>query len=405
MIGLIQKKELLTRVEVSRSALHWNIARFRNLCNGSMFLAVVKANAYGHGLAEVVRSIRDAVDWWGVNTFEEAVRIREIESEIPILVMGRMEETDYPRLVELEELNGVLRENPSRAGGGNGYFKGRIIPVLSTSEDLRVIKERASQITFHLKVDTGMGRLGTRGDKTGEVLQFLRESPQLAWSGLMTHFANVEDVTDQSYGYAQLAEFRRLCMEAGRALDGRRLLLHAAASAPAMLLPESRLDMVRIGISLYGLWPSAQTRISMHGAPGGMIELRPVMRWVTRIVHMNELQAGSPVGYGCTCRTVAPTRLAVLPVGYFEGYERALSNRSHVLIRGRRAPLLGRVCMNMIMVDVTHIPGAAVGDEALLIGQDGDERISADDLAELTGTINYEVVTRIQRDLTRLVVE
>lgn len=404
MIGLIQKRELLTRVEISRSALHSNISRFRDLCADSLFLAVVKANAYGHGLGEVVRSIRDAVDWWGVNTLDEAVKIREIESEIPILIMGRLEEADYLRLAELEDSTRGRRK-ASREGEPDGHFRGRIVPVLSTIADLKFIKERASQTTFHLKVDTGMGRLGTRGEKTRDVFQFLKESPRLVWSGLMTHFANVEDVTDQSYGYAQLANFRRLSEEARPAMAGRRILLHAAASAPAMLLAKSRLDMVRIGISLYGLWPSAETRISMHGGPQGMIELRPALRWITRVVHINQLEAGSPVGYGCTYRTVAPTRLAVLPVGYYEGYERALSNRSHVIIRGRRAPLLGRVCMNMIMVDVTHIPEVVVGDEAVLIGRDGDEQISADDLAELTGTINYEVVTRIQRDLTRLVVE
>ena len=204
----------------------------------------------------------------------------------------------------------------------------------------------------------------------------------------------------------QLDLFQSNLLEAYRAAGKRNLVRHIAASASAMLLPESRMDMIRVGISLYGLWPSEKTRISLQAdsGNGSAISLKPVMRWVTRVAHLNFLNAGASIGYGCAAQVNTNSTIAVLPVGYYEGYDRSLSNRSHVLIRGRRAPILGRVCMNMITVDVTHIEDIKVGDEAVLIGSSGVEEITADTLAEMANTINYEIVSRIQSDIPRVVV-
>ena len=346
-------------------------------------MAVVKSNAYGHGLDQCVEILREKADWFGVNALPEALRVRESAPKTPVLVMGRQDERDY-KLIP-----------PGSA----------IALVVSSLQEIQALAEYNPGTPFHFKVDTGLGRLGADADHAPRVLEFLAERPELPWAGLMTHFANVEDVTDQEYALAQMKEFGRYRELAGKAAGSRKLLVHAAASAPAMLLPESRLDLVRCGIALYGLWPSRETRISLHAAPGPLPELRPVMRWVTRIAHLKTVPAGFGIGYGCTYRAQSETRLAVLPVGYFEGYERSLSNRSHVVIRGRRARLLGRVSMNMIAVDVSHIEQVAQGDEAVLIGVDEGESMSAEELAELTGTINYEVVTRVQGDLPRIVVE
>ena len=376
---------MLTRIEISKSALMNNVKIFKELCPESRFMAVVKSNAYGHGLKETVGVLMNSVDCFGVNSINEALAIREIDTITPVLVMGRDDEDCYKHLSERSIQNIGL--------------------VLSRIEEIITLNKVSPDTPFHLKADTGMGRLGFNGEELEKVFIFLESHPDLAWEGLMTHFANVEDVTDRTYARIQFEQFERIIKRALRAAGSRNLLSHIAASASAMLLPESRLEMIRVGISLYGIWPSEEARISMHAEYRKVPELKPVMRWVTKIVHLKTVPANACIGYGCTYRTPVETRIAVLPVGYFEGYERALSNRSYVLIHGKRARLVGRVCMNMIMADVGHIPESTPGDDAVLIGESGDERITADELAKLTSTINYEVVTRIQCDLPRVVVE
>ncbi|HXE71505.1 MAG TPA: alanine racemase, partial [Candidatus Nitrosotenuis sp.] len=224
---------------------------------------------------------------------------------------------------------------------------------------------------------------------------------------------------DQSYTLLQYRRFRD-CTEA---LERQGLcppLRHLAGSAAAMLLAPTRLDLVRLGIAMYGLWPAAETRLLMlardkdlhdiladqmeNGAGTDALEgfLVPALTWKTVVVQVKEVPAGSFVGYGCTFETRRPTRIAVLPLGYYEGYDRRLSNCAEVLIRGQRAPVVGRVCMNLTMVDVTDVPGASPGDEVVLLGQQGSARISAEEMAARVGTINYEVVTRIPRHIPRL---
>ena len=425
-----------TRIELSRSALEHNVSEFRRVCRPSAFMAVVKSNAYGHGLPEVVGALSGKVDWFGVNSVPEAMGVREYDPGTAILVMGESTESQLRavqaiNLAMLRQYERYSERMPISVFAGPGRTDnletapparpeerdlGRvplISVVVSRLETVRYIIEECPEVPFHLKVDTGMSRLGLGPLRIGPVLGFLRDHPEARWTGLMTHFANVEDVTDQSYASRQLEVFDTVRERAFRAAGpDRSLLFHAAASAPALIMPEARLDIVRVGISLYGLWPSSETRLSANSfyqeRGERMPTLEPVLRWVTKIAHLNPIPAGQDVGYGCTHRVQVDTLVAVLPVGYFEGYDRGLSNRSHVLIRGKQARVLGRVCMNMIMVDVTHIDGVSVGDEAVLIGADAErprERVTAEELADLTGTINYEVTTRIQKDLRRVVVE
>lgn len=401
------------RVEISRSALQANVAVFRELAPTSLFMAVVKSNAYGHDLELVVEALFGTADWFGVNSLYEAQRLRRIDSDTPVLLMGGNARE--------------LQDDPAALPPG-------VTVVVSSLEMLEWILKESPTTAFHLKVDTGLSRLGARGPELDACLELLTEHPALPWTGLMTHFANVEDVTDQSYALEQLARFRAVAERARAAAGSRQLLMHAAASAPALILPEARLDLIRVGISLYGLWPSNETRLSILSQLGHLPELKPALRWFTQIVHVHDVAAGTSVGYGCTYQVPADTRVATLAVGYYEGYERGLSNRAHVLIHGRRARVLGRVSMNMIVVDIGHIPQAVVGDEAVLLGRalagatasDTEstselskssksleesipettiEEVSAEDLAELTGTINYEVVTRIQAHLPRISVE
>lgn len=382
-----------TWLEISRSSIEQSVLNYRAAAPDSDFYAVIKSNGYGHGLQQMVEILlplyeRGDVRGLAVNAIFEGLQLRNLGFSGPVLIMGRNDDQQYSEIPESEDQFHI---------------------VLSTVDDVRALQARRPNLPFHIKVDTGMSRLGAHDAYLDELFQYLSETPELPWRGLMTHFANVEDVMDQGYGRLQYSRFAA-AMERGRAIFQQsgfsgELICHSAASAPALILPESRQDWIRVGISLYGFWPSSSTRLSARTIFSEMPEFRPALSWRTRIVHINRVGEGVDVGYGCTHRTTAPTTIAVLPVGYYEGYDRSLSNRSHVLIRGRRAPLLGRVCMNMIMVDVTSIPGCAVGDVATLIGQDGSETVTADELADLAGTINYEIVTRIEPGIPRLVVD
>ena len=221
--------------------------------------------------------------------------------------------------------------------------------------------------------------------------------------GISSHFANIEDTTDHSYPRLQLENFKRIIQK----LEKNQIEIpvkHIACSASTILFPETYFDIVRLGIGMYGLWPSKETYLSCILQKRQPLSLKPVLSWKTRIAQIKRVPKGAFLGYGCTFRTTRETTLAVLPTGYFDGYSRSLSNSSYVLIKGHRAPLRGRVCMNFIMVDITDIPGVSLEDEVTLLGPDGKEVISANDLATLSNTINYEIVTRINPLLPRVII-
>jgi len=383
---------MLHRIEVSRSALIASVRQYRSVLGSSKFFAIVKSNAYGHGARQCVQILSPVVDGFGVNHVHELHQVYDL-TDRPFLVMGRLD-FDDPNCANL------LLDVDAK----------RVTIVVSEIDEIRKLHELRPDLPFHLKIDTGMSRLGRRGAKLDVVFEYLKDHPTLCWQGIMTHFANVEDVTDQSYADEQLSLFGDAWQKAKDAAKGRPLIRHAAASAAAMLLPKSRLDLCRVGISLYGLWPSQATKLSHVSLPEPHLQLRPVMRWLTKVVQLNELPAGTNIGYGCTFQTQQPSKIAVLPVGYNEGYDRRLGNRSYVVIGGHRAHVVGRICMNMMMVDVTHIRDVGVGSDAVLIGtgtgSDGaSDEISADTLAELSSTIHYEVVTRIHPSISRIVVD
>jgi alanine racemase len=255
----------------------------------------------------------------------------------------------------------------------------------------------------HLKLETGTQRQGIAAQDVPRFVSRIASSSGLVLEGLTTHFANIEDTTDHGFALTQIERFGQAAAELAEA--GVRVpVRHAACSAAAILFARTHLDLVRIGISLYGLWPSRETYVACLERGKPTLELRPALTWKTRVAQVKQVPEGSFVGYGCTHRTTRDSRIAVLPVGYHEGYDRGLSGLSHVLIRGRRAPLRGRVCMNMLMVDVTDIPGVALEDEVVLLGRQGEERVAAEQLAAWCGTIAYEIVSRIHPDLPRVVV-
>jgi len=217
--------------------------------------------------------------------------------------------------------------------------------------------------------------------------------------GVATHFANIEDTTNHAFAKRQLEVFQA-ALEALRAAGYEVPVPHAACSAAAILFPESHFSLVRVGIASYGIWPSKETRVSA-GHLGLDFELRPVLSWKTKVAQIKTVPAGAYVGYGCSWRAPADSRLAVLPMGYADGYDRKLSNVGHVLIGGRRAPIRGRVCMNVTIADVTHLLDVSLEDEVVLLGTQGEEHITAETMAEWVGTIPYEVLARISPALPR----
>ncbi len=376
---------MLTWIEVDAPAIRHNLEQFRSrLAPGTRFGAVVKGNAYGHGLPEVAGIAAGAgADWFCVNSLAEGIALRDAGHDRPVLVMG------YVPIAELAEVVGR-----------------KLRPVVYSEATVRELSRLARQhgatVPVHLKIEAGTHRQGVPGAEALALAERIDELPGVELEGAYTHFANIEDTTDHSFAEGQIAEFERLSAQLRESRP--TLMRHAACSAATLLFHRVHLDLVRVGISLYGIWSSPETRVSCRERGKATPELRPAMTWKTRIAQVKEVAEGAYVGYGCSYRTTRNTRIAVLPVGYHEGYDRRLSSTAHVLIDGRRAAVCGRVCMNMCMVDVTDIPGAIQEAEVVLLGAQGDERVTAEQLASWCGTIPYEVVTRIHPGLPRRVI-
>ena len=372
----------LVWIELDARAPAQNLAELRRGAGaGVLCCAVVKANAYGHGLAEFIRLVPSA-DWLGVNSLEEGLALRALGDARPVIVLGHVPVQRLREAVDADLSLTVF--NPE---------------TLETLGRLETLPRKAR---LHVKVETGTGRQGVLAADLEEFVRRLAATPNAFLEGLSTHFANIEDTTDHSYADAQLARFADALRTVER-LAGRPPVVHTACTAAAILFPKTHFTMLRTGIGLYGLWPSRETRVSARERGGRVPGLHPVLSWKTRLVQVKELPEASYVGYGCSYRTTRRTRVGVLPVGYADGYDRALGNRAHVLVRGRRAPVIGRICMNLCMADVTDVPGARLDDEVVLLGTDGDESISAETMAEWAGTINYEIVSRISPLLPRIV--
>lgn len=373
----------LVWIELDAGAPDHNVRELRSCtAGGPLFCAVVKANAYGHGMREMVRLIPSA-DWLAVNSLDEGLELRGLGETRPVLLMGH---------VPLERL-------------GEALDAGLRLTVFNreTLDRLEGLASASRPALVHLKVETGTGRQGIMPEDLLPMTLRARGIPGVVTEGISTHFANIEDTLNHGYAEKQLASFRS-CIDSLAAAGVAPPLVHSACTAAGILFPSTHFGMVREGIGVYGLWPSRETYLSalMSGRP--VPSLKPVLSWKTRLAQVKEVPEGSFVGYGCTFRTTRRTRVGVLPVGYADGYDRALGNSAWVLVRGRRAPVIGRVCMNLTMIDVTDIESPSLEEEVVLLGRSGDEEISAETMASWAGTINYEIVTRISPLLPRIVV-
>jgi len=377
---------MLNWVEVDADAIRSNLREFRRRVGPEVELgAVVKANGYGHGMLEVSEIVLDAgATWLCVNSVEEAVQLREAGFTGRVLVLG---------YIPLDALDAVVEH--------------RLRPVVYNRETLdrldRLAADAGVTVLIHLKIETGTHRQGVDEADVPAFVERIVASRGLRLEGVSTHFANIEDTTDHPYAERQIATFSRV-VERLRASGTDIPVVHAACSAATLLFTRTHLDLARLGIALYGIWPSKETYVSCLERGKPTLDLRPALTWKTRVAQVKTVPEGGYLGYGCTFRTTRESRIAVLPVGYHEGYDRALSNAAHVLVRGRRAPVRGRVCMNMTLVDVTDVPGVALEDEVVLLGAQGDEHLRAEQLAEWCGTIPYEVLARIHPALPRVVV-
>lgn len=377
---------MLSWVEVDGAALADNLSSFRRIVNRAIVAPVVKANAYGHGLVPAARVLTAAgADWLCVNAGFEALALRSAGLGLPIYILGYVAPDEMSALARLRDIRLVAYQEET---------------VLAAAEAGRAT---GHPLRLHLKLETGNHRQGLAVDGALRLAELIQRQDGVSLEGISSHYADIEDTTDHSFAKGQMDAF----MAAHAALVARGFapaIRSFSNSAATLLWPETHFELVRVGISAYGMWPSKETLISAERLGRDKPELRPALTWKTRVAQVKDVPANASVGYGRTWQAGRPTRLAVLPVGYYDGYDRQLSNVAHVLINGHRAPIRGRVCMNMTMVDVTDIPDVETGTEAVLLGRQGTEFLSAEQLAAWAGTINYEITTRINELVPRLVV-
>lgn len=420
--------------EISQSAINANIHVLRRRIGPDVKLGVVvKADGFGHGMVPCAKTFLAAgADWLIVNFAYEAVTLREAGIEAPIYICGNVPAVQADRVVKTRSrlilYDVQVATALSEAAQGSGWT----VPV-------------------HLKIETGTHRQGLMVEDALQLAKTIESLDGIELEGIATHYADIEDTTDHQFAHQQLTKLNaahKAFQEAGFDVP----IVHSANSAATLLWPQAHGNLVRVGLSSYGLWPSSETYTTVLqtaltqvtstsstpvsvpqtapdtlknagdikardpellpleqqnlSAPDHFIpHLTPVLSWRTRIAQVKAVPTGGFISYGRTFRATYPMTVAILPLGYHEGYDRRMSSLSHVLIHGQRAPVCGRICMNMMVVDVTHIPNAAVGSVVTLLGSDGDERISAEQLASWMGTINYEVVSRIHPSQIRILVE
>lgn len=378
----------LSWVEINKRALLDNVRSFKSiLAPTTKLCAVVKANAYGHGLVECSKIfIEGGAEWLAVHALFEAEILRNAGVTVPIYIIG------YVALGTLEQAINL-----------DCRF------IVYNDETVEALGKIGKPVNVHIKVETGTHRQGVLLDELPDFIDHIKKYPNITIEGVSTHFANIEDTTNDAYYQEQMGEFK----SAIGILEQKgitNIMRHCSAASAALLFPESQFDMVRIGVSLYGMWPSEKVKVAykkLH--PESTLDFIPSFTWKARIAQIKKIPAGKFIGYGCAHETNRETVMAVIPIGYSDGYVRALSGKSHVLVHEKHAPILGRVSMNNIVVDVTDISEVRLEDEAVLLGKQGNEEITNEMFAAWADTINYEIPTRIptgvNTNIPRIVVD
>ncbi len=339
-------------------------------------MVVIKADGYGHGAIPIARQLYEAgIDSIGVATIQEAIALRKYAIDIPIMILGYSPEEEYENLIKYDIIQTVYKASMAEGISDAAKAAGKCAKI-------------------HIKVDTGMSRIGFfPDDKALDEIALINALPHIEIEGIFTHFAQA-DVVDQSYTLTQIQLFDHFVQE----LEIRGIHIpkkHASNSAGLIEYPEARYNLVRAGIALYGLYPSPEVNHNQ-------LTLKPSLSLKSNIIFLKEVPSGVPISYGGTFVTGQKCKIATIPVGYGDGYPRSLSSKGRVLIRGEYAPIVGRVCMDQFMVDVTHIEGVRDGDEAVLIGGQGDHCVTVEEIAEIDGTINYEIVCQLGKRIPRV---
>ncbi|WP_378955710.1 alanine racemase [Pelosinus sp. sgz500959] len=358
--------------EIDLEAIAHNVGQIRKVtASNAQICAVVKADAYGHGAVAVARTVLQAgADRLAVAILNEALELRRAGFRVPILILGYTPDTQAAMVVDQDITQTIFTIESAQALSGAAVAAGKTVNV-------------------HIKIDTGMGRIGVRPEDAGDFAVAVSELPGIKIEGVFSHFAN-SDSADKSFAYEQYRRFT-LGLEL---IEGKGIQIpirHIANSAAILDLPDMHLDMVRPGIILYGLWPSDEVDHTL--------DLRPAMQLKTQVGFVKEMASHTSISYGRTYFTETSSIIATLPLGYADGWSRLLAHKAQVLLCGKRAPLVGRVCMDQCMVDVTHIPGVRVGDEVLLFG---GPSLPVEEVAKHMETINYEIVCMVGKRVPRL---
>lgn len=366
--------------EINLDHLAHNIQEVKRSVNkDALVTAVIKADGYGHGAVEIAETLlQNGADRLAVATLSEAIELRRVYKTVPILVLGYTPETSAEEVL----LNDIIQ---------TVYSQEQAEVFSKTAVDLD------KELKIHIKIDTGMSRLGLQPDiATVEIIKKIAHMPKIILEGIFTHFA-VADEVDKNFTYGQYKRFKDLCdslEEQGISIP----IKHVSNSAAIIDLPDMNLDMVRAGIMLYGLYPSDEVNTKE-------INLKQVMSLKAKISHVKELEAGRGVSYGLKYLTRGKEKIATLPIGYADGYTRMLSGKAEVLLKGHRVPVVGRICMDQCMIDVTWIEDVKRGDEVILFGGEGDNSIAIDEVANKLGTINYEVVCMMGKRIPRVYIK
>ncbi len=372
----------LSYIEISKKNLIHNIKQFSRIVKqGTKIAGVVKANAYGHGDTEVVKVLNTYVDYFQVNSVEELEKIRPVTKK-PILLLGYVAKYDIARAIKLGCILSVFDLHQS-------------LLVNMSAQKLK-IKQKV-----HIAVDSHLGREGILPSQVETFIKEIKKMKHIAVDGVYAHFANIEDTTDFSHAKRQIEAYEKAVTQFRNA-GYKNIKTHISATSGVLAYEKWRglHPIVRVGVGLYGMWPSEELRKMWQKK----IELKPVMRCVTHVAQVKTLPKGESIGYGLTYITKKEMTIAVIPQGYSNGMNRLSSNNGEVLIKGKYAHILGRVAMNMFIVDISHIKGVKPEDEVIILGAQKGETITALDIAKATQTINYEVTTRINPLLPRVVI-
>jgi alanine racemase len=373
---------MLSYIEISKKNLLHNFAMMKSLVGKDVkVISVIKANAYGHGQNEVAKILEEVTDYFQVDDFQELKLLREV-SQKPTLVLGYVSKNE---MLEALKLDGIL-----------GVYDADQIRELNV-----VAGQLGKKAIVHVKIDAYLGRQGIMPEDVARVAAVLQKCENIQVDGIYSHFANIEDTTDFSHAQKQIDAFQKAVkIFTEKGFVDLKMHLSASSGVLAWEAVEGSSQLIRPGISLYGMWPSDDLTNKFESET---FFLKPVMRWVSHVAQVKTVPEGYSIGYGLTHVTDKITKIAIIPQGYSDGYDRGFSSVGEVLIGGRRCSILGRVAMNMFVVDVTALVDVKAEDEVVLIGAQGEDEISAEELAEKIGTINYEITTRTSALLRKII--